>query len=214
MVTVKTAYPELPTTPAATAKGYFYFIKADKGLWIADRMVQTQISAVSLNRKNYLQGSAQGEKLYRCLSRAEWLKYLVNNDLNGTVVKNDNSVWHCENFASDAYLGLYKNKSGTAVLYNFSNAWTLTLYAELNQDIQRSNVMVQFAYAYPIDFSITTVTCRVNNSDKDTRGYLGVVFPASTAQFVCPGSFKQVTNVSFRPVMEYIDHPKSKSIWY
>ncbi len=49
-------YAELPTTPATTASGFFYLLKADDGLLIADRMVQSQISWQAINEKNYVYG--------------------------------------------------------------------------------------------------------------------------------------------------------------
>lgn len=49
-------YEELPTTPATTGRGYFYLLKADYGLLIADRMVQQQISWEALNKRNYIYG--------------------------------------------------------------------------------------------------------------------------------------------------------------
>lgn len=52
------AYTELPTTPGTTASGFFYLLKADYGLLMADRMVQQQISWASLNTFNYIYGRA------------------------------------------------------------------------------------------------------------------------------------------------------------
>ena len=49
-------YTELPTTPGTTPSGFFYLLKADDGLLIADRMVQSQISWQSINEKNYVYG--------------------------------------------------------------------------------------------------------------------------------------------------------------
>lgn len=52
------AYTELPTTPGTTASGFFYLLKADYGLLMADRMIQQQISWASLNTFNYIYGRA------------------------------------------------------------------------------------------------------------------------------------------------------------
>jgi hypothetical protein len=49
-------YPELPTTPGTTASGFFYLLKVDDGLLVADRMVQSQISWEAINKKNYVYG--------------------------------------------------------------------------------------------------------------------------------------------------------------
>ncbi len=56
-VVTKEPYNELPTTPASNnISGYFYLIKVDNGMLIADRMVQQAISWESLNKKNYIYG--------------------------------------------------------------------------------------------------------------------------------------------------------------
>ena len=52
------AYTELPTTPGTTASGFFYLLKADYGLLMADRMIQQEISWASLNTFNYIYGRA------------------------------------------------------------------------------------------------------------------------------------------------------------
>jgi hypothetical protein len=47
---------EIPITGTTTPNGLFYFIKVDKGLLIADRVVQTGISWDVLNTSGYIQG--------------------------------------------------------------------------------------------------------------------------------------------------------------
>lgn len=49
-------FPELPSMPTTTACGFFYFVKAEKGLLIADRAIQYQISWEALNKKDYIYG--------------------------------------------------------------------------------------------------------------------------------------------------------------
>jgi hypothetical protein len=50
------AATEIPTTGTATPDGLFYFIKVDKGILIADRVVQTGIRWEVLNTKGYIEG--------------------------------------------------------------------------------------------------------------------------------------------------------------
>ena len=57
-VITKEEYSELPTTPSTTCSGFFFLIKVDYGMLIADRLVQTAISWESLNKKNYIYGGA------------------------------------------------------------------------------------------------------------------------------------------------------------
>lgn len=47
---------EIPVTGTATPNGYFYFIKVDKGLLVADRVVQHSISWYVLNAAGYIEG--------------------------------------------------------------------------------------------------------------------------------------------------------------
>ncbi|WP_068620003.1 discoidin domain-containing protein [Paenibacillus tuaregi] len=47
---------ELPVTGKANPDGYFYFIKVDKGILLADRIVQNGISWDALNLGKYIQG--------------------------------------------------------------------------------------------------------------------------------------------------------------
>lgn len=47
---------EIPVTGTATPNGSFYFIKVDKGLLIADRVVQRSISWATLNTGKLIQG--------------------------------------------------------------------------------------------------------------------------------------------------------------
>jgi hypothetical protein len=49
--------PDIPVTGSATPDGLFYFRKVDKGLLIADRVVQTGISWDALNAAKYIQGT-------------------------------------------------------------------------------------------------------------------------------------------------------------
>jgi hypothetical protein len=48
---------EIPITGTATPNGLFYFIKVDKGILIADRVLQTGISWDALNNAGYIEGS-------------------------------------------------------------------------------------------------------------------------------------------------------------
>ena len=47
---------EIPVGGSATPNGLFYFIKVDKGLLIADRLVQHSISWNTLNAGGYIEG--------------------------------------------------------------------------------------------------------------------------------------------------------------
>jgi len=210
MVTVKTAYPELP----ATAKGYFYFIKADKGLWIADRKIQTNICASSLNKKNYLHGKEVNGMLIRILSQAEWTKYITNSDFDGTIVKQAENVWHVGDYKT-----LYQRKAQHIETIN------LTVYVEpvSNTHIDK-NKMVLLAsgetydneHLVCIDAYYSGSHCQyvpiewpLNESSK------AISTSSRTPSTLGNGLIINLTaNVCYRPVLEAIDNPKSKTIFY
>ena len=54
--------------------GYFYFIKWKNGLLVADRAIQSSISAQSLNKAGYYEGSK-----YRVLTEAEFNDVIVDD---------------------------------------------------------------------------------------------------------------------------------------
>lgn len=84
---------ELPAAPNEYLKsGYFYFLKADKDLLIADRCVQI-IGGIELNKASLLTGKLINNGLYRCLTARERIKYITNSDLNANIIKQDYNVW-------------------------------------------------------------------------------------------------------------------------
>ena len=80
----------LQTIPT-TKSGFFYFIKVDNGLLIADRAIKI-ISKQTLNQKNYLKGNR-----FRALNIYEWNKYIIYSDLNGAVTPGDRDTFHRDN---------------------------------------------------------------------------------------------------------------------
>lgn len=104
----------------------FYFIKVAKGLLISDRIVHHSISWMTLNQQSWIQGISQrnqrfcddatisDEYVLRSLTGGaglqepsgawptgnEWDLYLVGSDLQGTITKGDDNVWHWKNIWS------------------------------------------------------------------------------------------------------------------
>lgn len=68
-----------PSELMTSAPGYFYFIKVDQGLLVADRVVIDGITIKDLNSHNQFKGSG-----IRCLTFEEAYK-LIHSDLNGSV---------------------------------------------------------------------------------------------------------------------------------
>lgn len=215
MEKVTKRYEEIPIfgyVPSATIpiRGYFYLLKANKGLMIADRCVQNFISATSLNAKNYLHGVRAGDVLVRVLSQAEWTKYLTNGDLNGCIVKQAENVWHVKNY------GIYYDRGypvGTSNYYHL---------LEILSDTKFGKIRV----AMNIDGSSRSATvhteARVLGGSQSTIGYIEKFLEqnanshfAQAAYPVHNNRFCNVySNIMFRPTIEYIDSKNSKTIYW
>lgn len=80
---------EIPVLGSVTPNGLFYFIKADKGLLIADRMIQSTISWNAINAAKYIEGRYGNNDTYYSGSNSGLL--LSNNyTSNFTLVSSSN----------------------------------------------------------------------------------------------------------------------------
>lgn len=201
----------MPTTPGGTANGSFYFLKVDKGLLIADRIVQANISAQALNAKNYLQGHMQGRSVFRCLSQSEWTKYLTNGDCGGCITKRDNNVWHSV------------NKGVTNLANNVDRniqQFIANQYVEILQDVKNNKVRISMLLSGATYNNTYLMRFYSNGEDFGREDYLPLENDFSTALIFInhvkrADRYSRFYNYfSFRPAMEYIDNPNSKNIWY
>lgn len=190
---------ELPTTAAATANGYFYFLKVDKGLLVADRMVQSSISAQSLNAKNYLNGGDVDGKIIRCLSQTEWTKYLTNGNLNGCITKQDVTVWHP--YYSNTFMVC---KSGRIhYIEVIGKKVDRSLNVAMNINGKSYNTLYHIVAWY--------------SNDRNPVLYLPKLIDFKTNIYTLTSMHCTATEkayISFRPALEYIDNAKSKTNWY
>lgn len=113
---------EIPYSGTAAPNGIFYFVKAARGLLIADRVVQNSISWDTLNSGKVIQGlsytlggvtgivrSLTGGVAYATIAGSaastdqgfggwptnnEWDTYIVKSNLNGKITAGDDNVWH------------------------------------------------------------------------------------------------------------------------
>lgn len=109
---------EIPVAGSATPNGWFYFVKVDRGLLIADRPIQSNIYWDTLNTAKFIQGESWNSGYIRSLSGGcafadsdgnlslngstygafptnnEWDKYIVKSNLNGKITAGDDNVWH------------------------------------------------------------------------------------------------------------------------
>ena len=177
---------------SSVSNGYFYFIKVDKGLLVADRQVQANISATAINNASYLNGkNIPNLGLIRCLSRGEFLRYISNSSLENNIIPADYNVWHG---AID--------KNGN------SSEWAYP-YAEINQDKKDDSVATSLFLSGLMDgvgvhYIMPTWGCQMPlyvpayvNNEKSTMSWGSIV-----------------RHICFRPALEFIDNDKSKLIWY
>jgi hypothetical protein len=180
------------TSGGTYTSGFFYLIKVATGLLIADRMVVKNISAQTLNIKNYLLGAKLSDScMVRSLSRAEFLKYISNSDLNGNIIKADPNVWH--------------GQAGTALSTTVANNSTF----EVNHDRIGSKIK-------------TSLFLDGTTWDETTQSHGGGYATTTLAilqNYVDPSYILVQTMTStfysgFRPVLEYVDNSKSTNLYY
>jgi hypothetical protein len=186
-----------PTTPHIYAVGssitrtFFYLIKVDTGLLIADRIILANISAQALNGMDLFLGKKLSDKcMLRCLSRAEFLKYISNSDLNGNIAKADVNVWHGQTGATAIGVGNH--------------------YIELNQDRVSSNIKTSFLLSgVTLDSTAHATTGSASRTIYILNGYTSTL--AATYTY---GGMPYYDYLSFRPALEYIDNSKSTNLYY
>lgn len=137
---------EIPVSGLGTTAGLggtFYFVKVDKGLLIADRVIFNSITWDQLNSKQWIEGvpfesgsirSLSGGVLYSDSngnksnadlgygafpSINEWDKYIMKSNLGSKATPNDDNVWHHHNVFCWAKetpaLGSWTTNKGTAL---------------------------------------------------------------------------------------------------
>jgi len=88
---------EIPTTGTTTPNGTFYFIKADKGTLIADRVIQTGVSWGTLNGEGYIQGADFNDMSYylfenSLLDEGKYNRNLTGNNISSNYVSGKNGI--------------------------------------------------------------------------------------------------------------------------
>jgi hypothetical protein len=109
--------PEIPVTGTATPDGLFYFRKADKGLLIADRVVQTGISWDVLNSAKYIQG-----KLIPDISQKPLISQAISANIFEDVEVTSNVGVGWKTFNSTTVMYSYPSSGvGTSVITKFTS---------------------------------------------------------------------------------------------
>lgn len=205
-------YEELPTTPAETANGYFYLLKADKGLLIADRLVQSSISWNSLNKAGYIYGKVeevgggQGLILLRSLSFNECIKYIVESTLNDNINLKDDNVWHANNLTT--YDGKKYNYISSLIQDN-EDSVTKThngFYTIIHENGGVTYANHREAYDGGFGATYNSLVVFVNKSDN-----FALVHTGTSWYGWIPGSS---VNPSFRPAFNFINNNKSTNLFY
>lgn len=217
---VEKTYGELPFIPIDKPIGYFYLLKVNKGLAVADRMIQTKINTDSLDSANYVYGKIANSALFRLLSFDEYVQYLGNSDLGGNITPKDNNVWNGRKNIPD-YFGSAFSTSMSSGNLSFS------MYREITQTRTASTTKTIFdlagesynsAYhlyiynysngAYGWKYSVyVPLSVDYNETFADCSHYY-------SDHWRDPYNVVCLVDNSFRPAIEYIDNPKSQTIWY
>ena len=177
------------TCPGTTANGFFYFIKVDKGLLVADRMVQQALIPNNLNAAGFVTGKIiNGIGLIRILSRTEFRKYIATNTLNGNCVAADVNVWH-----------------GVTAGANLSEDPKYPYQLELLQDRQLGLIGVNASLSMANDDGVS-----LTGYGYSGRYPLSYFYPTN---IVGPAP-NWTLPYAYRPCLEYVDNPKSTDIWY
>lgn len=185
----------IPILGAGQINNYFYFIKVDKGLLVADRRIQAYVSGKAYGDAGYITGKYISELggSIRMLSYNEFLKYITNSNLNGNIIKQDVNVWNGE-------IGTI-----SSILWGPSSP-----ISEFCQDRINGNIKTQVFMDGTRDGNITayhggsTVYCSIS----------GLVPMNSMLNIKSDGSAGEPSHLSFRPAFEYIDNTKSSNFWY
>jgi 6-phosphogluconolactonase (cycloisomerase 2 family) len=114
----------IPEVGSSSPNGLFYFIKADKGLLIADRVVQHTISWDTLNNGKYIEGQVWNDVLIRSLSGGS--SYLDNTQTYLSKLPNPSSLP-----TSSSGSGVTFSPDGTymvVVCYNATASNAMTIY--------------------------------------------------------------------------------------
>jgi hypothetical protein len=189
---------ELSTIPLYNAgssitRMFFYLIKVDTGLLIADRIILANISAQILNGMDLFLGKKLSDNcMLRCLSRAEFLKYISNSDLNGNIIKADANVWH----------GL----AGTGA--NSTSLAFGSRYPEINQDRIGSNIKTSL-YMNGSTYSAAA------HAFMGGSALIPLVSGFAVATFGLSNGVSTLSQyLAFRPALEYVDNNKSTNLYY
>lgn len=214
---------ELPVTPGATANGYFYFLKVAKGLCIADRMIQQQISWAAINNANCVNGKETEYGLIRMLSSSEYDKYLTNSNLNGAITVR--APWNSPK--QTTYINFEISYDTVSPPYKKYYSFL----CEATSSISSTNVIMK----YNIDGSSYNKSSYVMGRVLNTRYpaeftigtcYLPKIAAATntTYQVSAESHYSSHKNryvyiyltgcICFRPVLEFMDNKKSTNIWY
>lgn len=193
---------ELPLSPEWTSNGFFYFLKVDQGLLLADRAVQAGVSWDQLNEKNYAHGQRLfGESLVRLPTKEEWKAAITHGNLGGSIIKQDLNVWHtCP--------GTY----GVETFYTFS--FFLNAVQDNSQDYSQTTCWADGTTGPVYSLPEEAHGCVYF---RQSYGAARVLVSQSKA-FASLSRYSGYYNYSiyqcFRPALEYIDNPRSKTAWY
>jgi F5/8 type C domain len=134
---------EIPVTGSATPDGTFYFVKVDKGLLIADRVIQYGISWDKLNTSRFIQGAPWGEIPPMSSYTTPFGVVSSSSELNSNY-----QAWRA-----------FEPSDGTYDIWYSSGAPSVTNPQWIAYDFQKPKRIVKFSIVGPIGY--------INASPKD-----------------------------------------------
>ena len=183
-------------SPGIASNIKFYAIKVDTGFLIGDRIISVIVSAQDLNKAGLLTGRefkiATGQSnnfIARSLSRAEFLKYISNSDLNGSITKASPNVWHGKVNPGDC------------------NMQYTVVYQEINQDRIGDKVVTSL-------FLDGKTYSPVYNAYWPQAGISAIIQQDYTTSSIVVQQYSSGSCNCFRPCFEYVDNAKSTNLYY
>jgi len=130
--------------------GYFYFIKADTDIFIADRVVNKCIAYNDIfQNKDYVLTGFDVDYKIDILSYDEYSKYLTNGLLNGKLTAPSQSIWNSQNYPlSRSDIGYYYEQNVVLELTSTQDA-SFNIKTILNFDLTTLDTTNNYREATP-----------------------------------------------------------------
>lgn len=164
-------------------------------------MVQTKISFDALAKANYTSGTLFDNHLIRILSYDEWGTYVAKGTLNGKIALQDENVWH--------KLTEIPAEEGIRICTPFN----VKYYSEWSSSYGSSDLLY---FIFRKDHKCMDTVYQCYDLYQGSKGLVRRVCESNRYLLDYPYSSISQFYIfcSFRPALEFVDNPKSTTIWY